>query len=154
MNEPKALCWSRGPRIGEDGVPYCKLPARHADPNHRPDPEDGWGAVSWVDPPMVDYGLRARDQWEQIVKDYDERKAFEESIKPKYPDIEVQLTGEDGNGFFIAARVRTAIRNHLFRVDGWDRSEASDEALSFFNEALSGNYEHLLDTCQRWVTVR
>jgi hypothetical protein len=40
------LCLSRGPRIGPDGVPCCKLPEGHDGP-HKPDPEDGWGNVQW-----------------------------------------------------------------------------------------------------------
>lgn len=42
------ICDSRGPRIGDDGVPYCRRPAGHHG-HHRPDPEDGWGNVTWTD---------------------------------------------------------------------------------------------------------
>ena len=30
----------------------------------------------------------------------------------KYPDVEVQLVGEDGNAFAIMARVQRALRQH------------------------------------------
>lgn len=30
-------------------------------------------------------------------------------MKPKFPDVTVQLTGEDGNGFFIVAPVAQAM---------------------------------------------
>jgi len=44
------LCMSRGPRIGNQGCPYCKLPSGH-DGNHRPAPEDGWGEdMYWGEP--------------------------------------------------------------------------------------------------------
>ena len=43
------LCMSRGPRIGNEGVPYCKRPVGH-DGRHKPDPEDGWRGVEWGDP--------------------------------------------------------------------------------------------------------
>lgn len=63
---------------------------------------------------------------------------------PKYPEVEVQLTGQDGNGFFIISRVRMALRGH-----GVSRQEQED----FFNEAMAGDYDHLLSTCMKWVTV-
>lgn len=44
------LCWSRGPRIGSEGKPLCKLPDGHEGP-HRPAPDDGWGAqMQWGEP--------------------------------------------------------------------------------------------------------
>lgn len=64
---------------------------------------------------------------------------------PKFPEIEVQLSGEDGNSFMIACRVRTALK----------RGGASKEdQAEFFDQALSGNYDHLLQTCMEWVTVQ
>jgi len=44
-------CFSRGPRIGNDGAPLCKLRAGH-DGNCQADPEDGWGLIGWGDPLM------------------------------------------------------------------------------------------------------
>ncbi len=44
------LCMSRGPRIGNDGVPYCKLPKGHTSPYHRPAESDGWGKdIFWFE---------------------------------------------------------------------------------------------------------
>ena len=63
---------------------------------------------------------------------------------PKFPDVEVQLTGENGNGFFIVSRVRTACRRA-----GVD----ADEIEAFTNEAMSGDYDHLLRTTMKTVTV-
>jgi hypothetical protein len=34
---------------------------------------------------------------------------FKKNMEPKYPDITIQLTGEDGNAFFILSRVRKAM---------------------------------------------
>lgn len=62
---------------------------------------------------------------------------------PKFPGVSVQLTGEDGNAFFIASRVRTAL----------DRAGHKDAAVEFFNEALSGDYDHLLQTAMKYVDV-
>lgn len=62
---------------------------------------------------------------------------------PKYPDIEVQLSDEDGNAFFIIGRVRKALR--------W--ADVPDEEIGLFTiECESGDYDHLLQTCMRWVT--
>lgn len=60
---------------------------------------------------------------------------------PKFPDVTVQLTGEDGNAFFIAARVRQALT----------RAGHREGAEEFFGEALSGDYDHLLQTALAYV---
>ena len=62
----------------------------------------------------------------------------------RHPEVEVQLTGGDGNAFAVLGVVRKAL------VDaGHD-----DEVEAFFAEATSGDYDHLLGTCMRWVSVR
>jgi len=61
----------------------------------------------------------------------------------KFPDVQVQLTGQDGNGFMIAARVRKAL----------ERAGHREAAAEFFEEALSGNYDHLLQTAMEYVDV-
>jgi hypothetical protein len=60
----------------------------------------------------------------------------------KYPEIEVQLSGEDGNAFFIIARVRKAMRK---------ADLPGSEIETFTAEATAGNYDHLLQTVMRWV---
>lgn len=62
---------------------------------------------------------------------------------PKYPEIEVRLTGEDGNAFAILARVRTALQNA-------GHYEAAQE---FLTEATAGDYDHLLQTAMEYVDV-
>ena len=62
----------------------------------------------------------------------------------RYPDVEVQLSGEDGNAFAILGRVRSALRRA-----GVDNTEIE----AFFTEAMSGDYNHLLQTCMCWVNV-
>ena len=63
----------------------------------------------------------------------------------KYPKIKVQLSGEDGNAFFILARVRGAMRK---------AQVPKEEIDQFTQEAKSGDYDHLLQTCMKWVDVR
>lgn len=60
----------------------------------------------------------------------------------KYPNVKVRLAGEDGNAFSIMGRVNKALR----------KAGASDAAVKeFMDEAMSGDYDHLLQTCMKWV---
>jgi hypothetical protein len=62
----------------------------------------------------------------------------------KYPNIRVQLIGEDGNAFAIIGRVRRAL----------SRGQVGQANIDLFlEEAMSGDYDHLLQTCMDWVTV-
>ncbi len=63
----------------------------------------------------------------------------------KYPEVEVQLTGEDGNAFAILGAVRAALRR---------AGVSRDEIEKFMAEAMSADYNHLLRTCMRWVNVQ
>ena len=64
--------------------------------------------------------------------------------EPKYPEIEVQLSEEDGNAFAIASRVMAALKSNGVTLKERD---------AFLREAMSGDYDHLLATCADWVTV-
>ena len=62
----------------------------------------------------------------------------------KYPEIEVQLTGEDGNAFAILGTVMMALR----------RARVPKEQIEKFQEeATSGDYNNLLATAMKWVMV-
>lgn len=63
---------------------------------------------------------------------------------PKYPDIFVPLVGQDGNAFFILGRVADALRNG-------DVPSATID--TFYEEATSGDYNHLLVTVMEWVST-
>ena len=65
-------------------------------------------------------------------------------MEPKYPDIEVGLTGTDGNAFAIIGKVSKALRRA--GVDAETREE-------FTEEATSGDYDHVLITAMKWVDV-
>ena len=65
-------------------------------------------------------------------------------LEPKYPEVSVQLTGEDGNAFFIIARVRHALKN---------AGVSTDEIDQFVDEAMSGDYSNVLRTAMKWVDV-
>ena len=66
-------------------------------------------------------------------------------MEPKYPNIMVELTGRDGNAFFILARTKKAMR----------RAKVSQEEIDLYTkEATSGDYDNLLETTMRWVNTR
>ncbi len=65
-------------------------------------------------------------------------------MEPKYPNIEVQLTGEDGNAFSVLGSVSKALR----------QADVSEEEIKeFMDEATAGDYDHLLGTAMKWVDV-
>ena len=64
--------------------------------------------------------------------------------EPKYPEVEVELTGHDGNAFAIMGAVNRGLRQYGIEPD---------ECEKFLAEAKSADYDHLLVTCMKWVTV-
>jgi hypothetical protein len=62
----------------------------------------------------------------------------------KYPEIEVELVGQDGNAFSVLGAVTRAMRR-----GGVPQAEISE----FMEEATAGSNDHLLQTCMRWVSV-
>lgn len=63
---------------------------------------------------------------------------------PKYPHIKVQLSGRDGNAFAVLGAVKKALTEAKV-----DKHEIDD----FWDEATSGDYNNLLNTCMKWVSV-
>lgn len=64
--------------------------------------------------------------------------------EPKYPDVKVQLVGEDGNAFAIMGRVASALK---------DAGVSQAEIDEYYAESTSGDYDKLLQTAVRWVQV-
>lgn len=62
----------------------------------------------------------------------------------RYPEVEVQLSGEDGNAFAIMGRVARALRR---------AGVPAEEIAEFQRECTAGDYNRLLQTCMAWVTV-
>lgn len=67
-----------------------------------------------------------------------------ETRKVRHPEIEVQLTGEDGNAFAIMGKVRKALQR-----GGVDKEEIDE----YMKLAMSGDYNNLLNVSQQFVTV-
>jgi len=62
----------------------------------------------------------------------------------KYPNIQVQLTGLDGNAFMLIGTVRRALVR---------QGVPADEVSAFVAEATAGDYDNVIQTCMRWVVV-
>lgn len=62
----------------------------------------------------------------------------------KYPEIEVQLSGNDGNAFAIMGAVQKALR----------RAEVPQHEIEqYLNQSMSGDYDNLLRVAMNWVNV-
>ena len=64
---------------------------------------------------------------------------------PKYPNVTVKLVGEDGNAMFIIARTCKALRK---------AKVPNEEITAFTKDAMSGDYDHVLQTIMNWVETR
>lgn len=62
----------------------------------------------------------------------------------KYPKINVKLTGSNGNAFLILGKVKHALK---------DANIPKVKIDEFLKEASSGDYDHLLQTCIKWVNI-
>lgn len=63
---------------------------------------------------------------------------------PKYPNITVQLVGQDSNAFNILGICRRAMKQAAL---------PQSEIEAFTQEATSSDYNHLLITCTEWFNV-
>ena len=66
-------------------------------------------------------------------------------MKPRYPEVQVQLTGEDGNAFAILGRVLAAMR-----AAGIPAAEREAYRIN----AMRGDYDHLLRVTMQTVEVK
>lgn len=64
---------------------------------------------------------------------------------PPEKKAKVKLVGQDGNAFNLLG---------LCRVAGKKAGYTSEQLKAFSDEAMSGNYDHLLQTCCKWFEVR
>lgn len=65
-------------------------------------------------------------------------------METKYPEVEVQLVGADGNAFAIMGRVMGALKKA-----GVPKAEIDE----YYKQSTSGDYDHLLRTAMEWVSV-
>ena len=62
----------------------------------------------------------------------------------RYPEIEVKLTGGDGNAFVVISTISNSLRK---------AKVSAEEIEEFQTSAISGDYDHVLQTCMAWVSV-
>ena len=66
-------------------------------------------------------------------------------METKYPEVEVELVGQDGNAFAIMGRVMGALK---------DAGVSKEEIDQYYAESTSGDYDNLLRTAMAWVSVK
>ena len=66
------------------------------------------------------------------------------SSNVKYPEVTVQLVGNDGNAFAVMGAVSKALRR---------AGVSKEEVDKYKEESMSGDYDHLLRTAMKWVEV-
>jgi len=64
--------------------------------------------------------------------------------KIKYPEITVELSDSDGNAYAIISKVVRALRKG---------SVSETYITKFKKEAMSYDYDNVLQTCMKWVNV-
>lgn len=64
-------------------------------------------------------------------------------MEVKFPDVTVQLVGQDGNAFAVMGAVSKALK----------RAGHSDQVEAYMAEATAGDYNCLLRVTQEWVNV-
>lgn len=62
----------------------------------------------------------------------------------KFPQIKVKLIGKNGNAFAILGAVSQELRKAGVTKEEQDR---------YMDEAMNGDYNHLLQTTMKWVNV-
>ena len=66
------------------------------------------------------------------------------SSMAKYPGIQVQLVGTDGNAFTIIGKIMREMRNH-----GVNEKEIN----KYKKDSMSGDYDNVLRTAIKWVDI-
>ena len=82
----------------------------------------------YVDPSGSDYGR------------YVGRQVADPS-KVRFPEVRVKLVGKDGNAFNLLG---------LCKREAYRAGVSDLHIMEFLDEATSGDYNHLLTTCQKW----
>jgi hypothetical protein len=62
---------------------------------------------------------------------------------PKY-DVEVQLSGNDGNAFAVMGAVKSALKK---------AGASKDELDQYLSDSMAGDYDNLLRVAMEWVDV-
>ena len=85
-----------------------------------------------------------RDRIEMDDQEEASIPVFQKDSVPHYPEIIAVLTGKDSNAMNLISCVRQVLRR---------AKVPSDKVKEFSDDALSGDYDHVLQTCMQWVVV-
>jgi hypothetical protein len=130
--EDTVVCHACGARAGErsaglhDGCPVCN--------------PEGWGNCRKCG---SFFNLSKQERCQSCEPEEDPAEHIAAG-GVRHPEVTVRLVGEDGNAFAILATVKRALRRA-----GVDETEIA----RFRDEAVAGDYDHLLNTCMEWVNV-
>jgi len=111
------------------------------------------GSVTVHDPGAISEFLEYAFEEYKAVRKWCIEERFSDNIfqnatiedpKPKYPQVEVELVGKDGNAFAILGRCQKAVRRAGLPKEVFDQYKA---------EATSGDYDHLLQTTMEWFNA-
>ena len=69
---------------------------------------------------------------------------YAKQFRVRYPEIEVELVGHDGNAFAVMGTVSKALKQS---------GVSKDEVDLFIDEATAGDYSQVLQTVVKWVNV-
>lgn len=106
-----------------------------------------WGLADQVVSATEDGGGACGRCADDMRCDYDPERGFVADARApqvRHPEIVVELTGSDGNAFAVMGAVRRAMRR-----GGVPTAEIEE----YTAESTSGDYDNLLQTAMRWVTV-
>ena len=62
----------------------------------------------------------------------------------KYPEVEVELSGIDGNAYSIMGATTKALSR---------AGVTKEEQSLYFQEATSGDYDNVISTTMKWVSI-
>ncbi len=102
-------------------------------------------------------GVSRYEELEDLIdKKFFEQEVVSEGVLEesdvRYPDLDVELIGHDGNAFAILGKVIGALKSHL-RKQGLSGEEIKKVTDEYQKEATSGDYDNLLATTMGWVNV-
>ncbi len=94
---------------------------------------EGSELMSWTPKDLLDDIMKAAREAEKATL-----------AKPRYPEVPVRLSGTDGNAMVLVSKVSRALREY---------GVCDEEITEFAEEAMSDDYDHVLQTCMVWVEV-
>jgi hypothetical protein len=80
------------------------------------------------------------------------RKIKGREMEAKFPNVIVTLVGQNGNAYNLLGLCRRAFKKY-YKENPCD-FDIDEKLKEFEDEAMSGDYDHLLCTCMKWFNVK